>query len=92
MDSKCAICLDSLDCEKEKLKLDCYHFFHKCCIYKININSCPICRTRIIDINKLLNVKTIAVCCPSRCSGGYQPFLEKGSCRNCYGVPLFDCV
>ena len=94
-ESTCSICLENLECdgcELEIVKLDCNHFFHKCCIYRINSNSCPICRNSIIDINKLLNVNTLAVCCPSRCTRGYEPFLKNGSCRNCYGYPLFDCV
>lgn len=102
---ECSICLEAVNNENI-IYLDCQHFFHKCCLYKLESSKCPLCRTSIRDINETLNdnvnVNDInyqmdnnfnnLVCCPSRCPNGYSPFQDNGECRYCYGKNIPDCV
>ena len=46
-ESKCSICLE--DNNKNKILLDCGHYYHVLCIqkWKLRNDSCPICRQRI---------------------------------------------
>ena len=55
----CSICLEKLN--KNKVYLNCNHYFHKDCInnWKTRNNTCPICRTRIIQINEALTIRKI---------------------------------
>lgn len=89
---ECSICLEAVNNENI-IYLDCQHFFHKCCLYKLESSKCPLCRTLIRDINETLNVNVnYLVCCPSRCPNGYSPFQDNGECRYCYGKNIPDCV
>ena len=53
----CSICLEKLN--KNKVYLNCNHYFHKDCInkWKTRNNTCPICRTRIIQIKEALTIR-----------------------------------
>ena len=55
----CSICLEKLN--KNKVYLNCNHYFHKDCInkWKTRNNTCPICRTRIIQIKEALTIRKI---------------------------------
>jgi len=55
----CSICLEKLN--KNKVYLNCNHYFHKDCInkWKTRNNTCPICRTRIIQIKETLTIRKI---------------------------------
>ena len=55
----CSICLEKLN--KNKVYLNCSHYFHKDCInkWKTRNNTCPICRTRITLIKEALTIKKI---------------------------------
>ena len=55
----CSICLEKLN--KNKVYLNCSHYFHKDCInnWKTRNNTCPICRTRIIQIKEALTIRKI---------------------------------
>lgn len=99
----CAICLEEIN-SNNVIYLECDHFFHKCCLYKIKSSYCPLCRTYISDINSILNGcyesndethrfnTSMLICCASRCPNGYSPFYKGGECRYCYGKNIPDCV
>ena len=55
----CSICLEKLN--KNKVYLNCNHYVHKDCInkWKTRNNTCPICRTRIIQIKEALTIRKI---------------------------------
>ena len=43
-----SICLEEL--MNKTIKLDCGHKYHYNCILKINNNSCPLCRSKILKM------------------------------------------
>lgn len=51
-DVECSICLKSFN--KDKVYLNCNHFFHKNCIndWRRRSNTCPYCRTVIIQMRE----------------------------------------
>lgn len=89
----CSVCLEPIF-YNNKVVLDCGHFFHRCCIYKIHTSNCPLCREQIKDINTRLGPENnySLICCPSRCPLGYSPLFKDGECRYCYGKTIPDCV
>ena len=94
----CAVCLEEIE-SNNVIYLECEHFFHKCCLYKIRSSYCPLCRTYIRNINSILNCYNNGkenidqlVCCVSRCPYGYSPYYKDGECRYCYGKNIPDCV
>ena len=72
----CSICLEHLSVND--LTLKCGHKFHRKCIENITNNLCPLCRTRISN----------KICTGSHCQYGYSPYVNNGTCRFCYGIPL----
>ena len=55
--TECSICLEEL--LDKNIKLDCGHKYHYDCILKINDNSCPLCRRKIVNVDICLgNHKT----------------------------------
>lgn len=83
----CAVCLNNFSIN-DVISLDCNHIFHKYCIYLLRNNKCPVCRACILDISSKLSETSDVVCCYSRCSNGYTPFVKNGECRYCYGKPF----
>ena len=91
MNIECSVCLEQIMSEKSLVTLECNHSFHKCCIYKLEIGSCPLCREPIRNISEQLRIDNLWFC-KSRCPLGYAPFEENGECRFCYGKLIRDCV
>ena len=91
MNIECSVCLEPILSQESLVTLECKHHFHRCCIFKLEIGVCPLCRCNIRDISNQLKLDTL-VCCKSRCPKGYSPFQKNGECRYCYGVIIPDCV
>ena len=47
MNIECSVCLEQVMSEDTLVTLECNHSFHKCCIYRLEIGSCPLCREPI---------------------------------------------
>lgn len=50
-DHQCSVCLENIDSESQVVELRCEHIFHLSCIERWceNHNSCPLCRSRIVE-------------------------------------------
>lgn len=52
MNDICAICLEEFKTEDNIIRLNCSHYYHKCCVIKWfeikYVNTCPICRSDTI--------------------------------------------
>ena len=57
----CSICLDTIEIdEKEIIKTDCNHYFHKECLKEwfSKSLSCPLCRKDLTNFNIHMNINT----------------------------------
>ncbi len=49
MTEKCTICLEDIETDKQETR--CNHTFHKECLDKWTVNTCPVCRS-VLDETK----------------------------------------
>jgi len=80
----CSICLSNLDHPQKIVKLSCNHYFHLECIKKVKSNSCPLCRSKIIQEE---------VCQEQHFSYfTVSNFKKNGTCRVCLKKSFKHCL